>query len=67
MTPDQIRAQTGLDALADLEAALGDLRKLTLGLRIPGADAALDRAWSALGAAEGALRQLVGGEPAPGN
>lgn len=63
MTPDQIRAQSGLDALADLEAALDDLRRLTLGLR---ADAALDRAWSALGAAEGALRQLAGEPPAPG-
>lgn len=63
MTPDQIRAQSGLDALAELESALGELRRLTLGLHIAGANQALDRAWLALGGAEGALRQLAG-EPA---
>lgn len=62
-TDGQIRARLGLVALCDLDGALGDLRRLITGLHVPGADAALDRAWSALGAAEGALRQLAG-EPA---
>lgn len=63
MTPDQLRARSGLDALDALEAALGDLRKLTIGLHIPGVDAALDRAWGAIGATSYALRPLAG-EPA---
>lgn len=63
MTPDQIRARGALESEGELEAALGDLRRLTLGLHIPGADAALDRAWIALGGIRGALRQLAG-EPA---
>lgn len=69
MTPDQIRARSGLDALSDLEGALGDLRRLLTGLHIPGADAALDCAWRSLGKAEGALHQLAGEPdepPAPG-
>lgn len=61
--PDQIRARAALDAMRDLEAALGDLRRQTAGLRLPLVDAALDRTWSALGRAEGALRPLAG-EPA---
>lgn len=63
MTPDQLRARAALDAAADLEAALGELRRLSVGLHIPGMDAALDRAWRALGQVEGSLRPLAG-EPA---
>lgn len=63
MTTDQQRARAGLDAIANLEAALGALRRHTIGLHIPGMDSALDDAWRALGATESALRQLAG-EPA---
>jgi hypothetical protein len=68
MTSDQIRARIGLDAMSELETALVALRQLTAGL--PGADAALDRAWRAYGAAENALRHLsdetADEPPAPG-
>lgn len=50
-----IRAQMGLDAAADLERALGTLRRLTGGLHLPGVSEALDDAWRALGAMEAAF------------
>lgn len=52
-----IRTQMGLDAAADLERALGTLRRLTGGLHLPGVSDALDDAWRALGAMEAALGQ----------
>lgn len=61
----EIRARAGLDALSDLEDALGRLRRLTSGLHLPGVSDALDDAWRALGMTEAPLRELAGEVPLP--
>lgn len=63
---DEIRGQLGRAALADLEDALGRLRRLTAGLHLPGVGDALDDAWRALGAVEASLPGEPEPPPAPG-